>query len=367
MATIKDIAQKLGVSVSTVSKGLNGAKDISEDLRQQVLATAIELGYKKKSTYNKETRKLVIFIENMDYETNGDFGHEIVSGFEESALKDDWAVDIYSVDHNFQVSHPYDSLLMENGYSGSLVLGFSNDDPWMSDFAETNFPTVLLDNFIPVNPHVACIGTDSFEGIDMAVDYLVRLGHEKIAFLNGSKGSHISDERMEAYLKSMSGHHLSINPGLAVYSYFVREAARYHVPGLLSQGVTAILCGNDLIAAGVIDSIRDRGYKVPEDISVVGFDDIPLAAAFEPPITTIRQDCSKLGKSGFFALQSMMEQVAVSKNLLRPSLVIRSSVGVAKPRIISTHNEDRDSLLYANPLLYETYLKKNLMESQSSE
>ena len=110
MATIKDIANRLGVSVSTVSKGLNGASDISDELRQMVLDTAVEMGYSTKRSKKVENRKLCIFIENMNYETIDEFGYDIVLGFKQNAFRRKWDVDILPITPAFQepYSHHYE-------------------------------------------------------------------------------------------------------------------------------------------------------------------------------------------------------------------------------------------------------------------
>lgn len=355
MATMRDIAQRLGVSVGTVSKGLNGGTDISEELRRSILDTAVELGYTNRRSQKEEHRKLAVFIENMDYQNVEDFGYEIVLGFKTAANRDHWAVDIIEADRDFQNREKYETWMLQKGYSAGFFLGFSLEDPWMEQFHETSMPTALLDNYILLNPHVAMVGTDSEEAMDLAIGHLRSLGHEKIAFLNGSAHSYISDQRMISYLSSMARHHLHIDPSIAVYGYYVAEAAGYHVPGFLQKGVTAILCGNDRIAEGVIRCCKASGYSVPEDISVVGFDDIPLAQRLDPPLTTIRQSRSELGRCGYYTLYSMISGVAVSRNLLRPSLVVRETTAIARPRIATGHPEEKDSVLSVNPDLYKSF------------
>ena len=327
MATIKEIADKLGISVSTVSKGLNGAHDISETVRQQVLDTAVEMGYKSKRRDSEKRKKLCIFIENMDFESTNQFGYEIVLGFKQAAFKDQYSISVLPITKDFQRREKYDTYMLKNHLSGAFIVGFALDDPWINDFITTKFPTVLLDNFIPVNGNVGSIGTDSEEGIDMAIDHLYKLGHKKIAFLDGSINSTISDQRMEAYLKSMTSHNLSIDPDMAVYGYFVAESAKYHVPGFIDNGATAILCGNDLIATGCITECMSMGLNVPNDISIIGFDDLPIAACTSPPLTTIRQDRLELGKSGFFALSSLLNHIPISTYLLHAQLIQRESTG----------------------------------------
>lgn len=330
MATIKDIADRLGISVSTVSKGLNGASDISESLRQTVLDTAVELGYTTKQMRGKTRRKLCIFVENMEYETPEQFGYDIILGFRQFAFREDYEVTVTPITPVFQATEKYDTYMLKNGYVGAFLLGLALQDDWMTQFQSTGIPTVLLDNNIKKNSSVSYIGTDSFEGIDDAIEHLVGLGHRRIGLINGSRHSFICDQRRQAYIDSMTAHNLPFSEETMPYGYFVPEAAKPHVGNLLSMGITAILCGNDLIASGVISECSVLGYRVPEDVSVIGFDDIPMSDKLTPPLTTIRQDRIELGKCGFYALNSQIHNVSISRTLLRPRLIVRGSTGPAR-------------------------------------
>lgn len=325
MATIKDIANRLGVSVSTVSKGLNGASDISDELRQMVLDTAVEMGYSTKRSKKVENRKLCIFIENMNYETIDEFGYDIVLGFKQNAFRRKWDVDILPITLAFQEEEKYDTFLLKNGYCGAFLMGLALHDSWIKQLENTTMPTVLLDNFISDNPNVCYLGTDSYEGITMAVNHLVNLGHKNIAFLNGSLYSLVSDQRQEAFENAMAAASLPVQKDLTAYGYYVSDSAKYHVPGFLAAGATAVVCGNDLIAKGVIDECTKRGFRVPEDVSVVGFDDISIAATFDPPLTTIRQERNELGRCAYDILNSLIHHIPISKTLLRPKLIERES------------------------------------------
>ena len=325
--TIKDIADKLNVSVSTVSKGLNGASDISEELRQVVIDTAIELGYKTKRMRKEENKKLCIFIENMDYESSNQFGYEIILGFKQMATRDHWEVSLIPATAALQASEKYDNYMMRNGYSGAFMIGFALQDEWMEQLSKSKTPTVLLDNYIEQNPNIGYVGTDSREGISLAVDHLVKLGHKKIAYFSGSPNSMVTSERYEAYMHSMAAHNLAVNTDMIAFGYYVAESARHHVPDLIAAGATAIICGSDLMAAGAIQECIQRGYRIPEDISVVGFDDLPVASFIEPSLTTVRQDRINLGKSAYYVLESLMNNVAISKANLRAQLIKRDSTG----------------------------------------
>lgn len=325
MATIKDIANRLGIAVSTVSKGLNGAPDISEDLRQLVLDTAVEMGYKTKRMRKEEHKKVVILVENMDYLNEEDFGYDLVLGFSQMAYRDNWDVDVIPINAKLQAKDKYDTFMLKHGYSGAFIMGIALHDVWMSEINNTSIPTALLDNYVKINPNVGYVGTDSFEGISLAFSRLVDLGHKKIAFLNGSPNSMISEHREDAYMAALKENNLEFDSKLFANGYYVAESAPYHVPGMLDAGATAIMCGNDLIASGVIMECNKRGLKVPEDISVIGFDDIPLAKELD--LSTIRQERQELGRCAFFTLDSLMNKISVSKTTLRPKFIERSSIG----------------------------------------
>ena len=138
---------------------------------------------------------------------------------------------------------------------------------------------------------------------------------------------------MESFYGSMEKRKLSVNSDLAIYAYFVARVAEDHIDNILERGATAIICGNDVIASGVYTELMGRGLSIPDDVSVVGIDDIPLASLLNPPLTTVRQERTLLGRSGFFALNSIMtHNMAISRNLLRPELILRESTSFAKER-----------------------------------
>lgn len=339
MATIKDIADKLGIAVSTVSKGLNGASDISDDMRQLVLNTAVELGYASKKMKASTTRKVCIFIENMDYENIDQFGYDIIIGFKLSAARRHWEVTVVPSSLALQAEEKYDTYMLKNGYSGAFFLGFTLHDDWVVQLNKTTVPSVLLDNYIERNNHVGYVGTDNEEGIDLAVDHLKELGHKKIAFLNGSKNSMVSDQRYSAFINSMKKHGLTPEKKLIAFGYYVPDCAKYHVPDFIKNGATAIICASDLIASGVIAEVVKNGLKVPEDISVIGFDDLPIASLLSPSLTTIRQDRNDLGKSAFLLLDGLIHNITTSKLLLRAKFIKRHSTAYCKNKQEKRHTQ----------------------------
>ena len=288
------------------------------------------MGYTSKKLKASGSRKVCIFIENMDYENIEQFGYEIIVGFKLSAARRKWDVSVIPTNLNLQTTEKYDSYMLKNGYSGAFLLGFTLHDDWVKQLNKTTFPTVLLDNYIERNVHVGYVGTDSFEGIDSAVSHLYDLGHKKIAFLNGAKNSMVSEQRRQAFVNSMIKQRLIPKEKLIQYGYYVPDCAKDYVPGFIENGATAIMCASDLIATGVIAEVLKHGLRVPEDISVIGFDDLPIASQLSPSLTTIRQDRTDLGKSAFLLLDGLVHGISTSKLLLRAKYITRESTGPRK-------------------------------------
>ena len=329
MVTIKEIANRLGVSISTVSKGLNGASDISEDMRQLVLDTALSMGYMSKRKKACVKHKVAVIVENMDYENINQFGYEVITGFRLGATEQQFDVSIIPVNLYLQSKQTYDNLMIQHKFSGAFILGFELDDVYLSQLKETSIPTVLFDNYIP-NRNVCYIGSDNTLGTDQLIQHLYDLGHRRFAFINGKENSYITKLRFNSYQQAMNRLNLKIDDTIVAYGSFEPSTGRKYVKKFIEQGATAILCGNDLIASGVINELHRLGKRVPEDISVAGFDDLPIARYLAPPLTTIRQERFMLGKQAFELLHHLIQGIPISTQLLQSTLVMRESIGSAK-------------------------------------
>ena len=331
MATINDIALRLGISKSTVSKGLGNATDISAKMRKKIQDTAIELGYTPKNA-PKRTKKLCILIENMNYDTPNQFGYDIILGFRQMALPDDWTIDIVPSSVEMQQKTPYDIFMLEYNYQAAFVLGFSLSDPWMLEFPFTKIPTVLYDNYIKNNPNVTSISCNNHEAFELAVNHLYELGHKKIGFLSHPLNSHIIRTRYNAYLNAMNKYELEINGNYIIIERYVTESTRESIPQLIRQGVTAILCSHDIHAISAIKECQRLGVRVPEDLSIIGFDDLPITTSVHPSLTTLRQDRISLGKCGYYAVSCLLNGLAIESIQLRAPLIIRESTGPVKKK-----------------------------------
>lgn len=330
MITIKDIAKKLGISISTVSKGLNGASDISEDMRQLVLDTALEMGYITKNKKSTTSHKVSIMVENMNYENINQFGYEIIMGFRLAAAEHHYDVSVIPMDLYLQSKQTYDSLMIQNGFSGAFILGFELEDEYLKQLQKTMIPTVLFDNYIS-NKHVGYIGTDNRSGIFSLIKHLYDQGHRKVALLNGFKYSFVTNQRYDAFIQAMNELNLTVDHNLIAFGSFEPETAKDFVAGFLEQGATAIVCASDVIASGVINEIHRLGKRVPEDVSVTGFDDLPIAKYLAPPLTTVRQERFLIGKSAFTLLDNLIGHIPISTLLIQSELIERESVSKIPP------------------------------------
>ena len=326
MSTLDDIAQALGISKGTVSKALNGAKDVSKKMRQDVLEKAVELGYSRLNRSSAVPR-IALFVINMEYTKPDDFGFEIVGGFRKAAEPAGYLVEVIPLDRQMQESQRYDQYMMQENYCGALFLGMSLLDPWIKEFETCKTPTVLYDNHISCNHNVTDVGIDNMEGIELAVKYLYELGHRKIGYLSSALQAYVYRHRYDSFIRVMTRMGLTADDSVMGASYHVSTCLNEHLPRLLKNGCTAILCSHDILAHSVMFHCNELGLRVPGDISILGYDDIPLCRVTMPPLTTIRQNRLMLGKSAFFALSGQLHGVPVSTHLLHAELIQRESCG----------------------------------------
>lgn len=327
VATLDDIARQLGVSKSTVSKALNGADDVSDTMRKAVLEKAVELGYSR--AFRGASPRIAVFITNMKYHSPIDFGHDIVVGFRKLAEPAGYNVDIIPLDHEMQNKMPYDQFMLLGNYRGGFFMGLSLLDPWLKDFKTCTTPTVLYDNCVTGNPKATYVGVDNTEGMDLAVTYLKSLGHQKIGYLSGGLEAYVYQQRCDAFFQVLEDNGLPHDRELMGNNYHVTQCMEEHLNRLLDLGCTALVCSHDLMARTAIRYCVDQGLRVPQDVSVMGYDDGPLCSSTVPPLTSIRQNRTELGKCAFYALNSQINDVAMSTLLLHAELIQRESCGPA--------------------------------------
>ena len=328
MATLEDIARQLGIAKSTVSKALNGAGDVSEQTRRAVLEKAVEVGYSRSA--RGSAPRLAVFVTNMAYTSPKDFGYDIIMGFRKLAEPGGYQVEVIPLDAPTQEQIRYDEYMILRNYRGALFLGMSLQDPWQKDFNTCRTPTVLYDNRVSDNPHITYVGVDNGQGMEQAVAHLQSLGHEKIGYLSGGMCAYIYQKRTKCFQTAMASRSLPCPPDWMGSHYQEEVCVAEHLPRILEQGCTALVCSHDDLARAAMDYCAAQGMEIPRDLSIVGFDDSPLSNDTTPALTTIRQDRTLLGKSAFYALTSQINRVHLSTLLLHTDLISRDSCAPVK-------------------------------------
>lgn len=339
---IKEIAQEAGVAMSTVSLVLNNKPGVRKETRARIAKSLVANGYVIRESAapergNGEIRFLRFIASNHVSERNHEFFTDLLNGAERYARSHGFEFSFVNVFAE-EFGEAIRQLESRECLSGTLVLASELTWEGMGALLRCPGPIVLLDcpqDYCPLN----CVNTDNVGGAFAAVMELYRQGHRKIGFLRGEVEIGGMYGRFEGYHKAMKHLGLSVNPDHVIcVDTIVDVAAEQMLSHLRERDAmpTAFFACNDLIAAGAIRALLQAGYRVPEDISIIGFDDIQLCSLLTPPLSTMRIDRLRMGELGverLLALQNGRDDRLRSLMPVKP--VLRSSI--APPR------ESRDS------------------------
>ncbi|WP_077289083.1 MULTISPECIES: LacI family DNA-binding transcriptional regulator [unclassified Thermosipho (in: thermotogales)] len=319
---IKEVAKKAGVSISTVSRVLNNSAPVSEELKKRVKKAIEELGYYP-SNIAKGLRKgrtgTIGFI--LPDITNPFFAN-IVRGAEDYLRKKGYNLILCNSDQDRKQETELLKILISKHIDGLLFTGTGSSNPLLVEKIRKGLKVVFLDRiFEEINSSYVIV--DNKIGMNLLLDYLIDVGHRSFIFINGNKETFSAKIRYEAFTERARTEKLEFKHYFTEFSYEAGYKKAKRLKGLPD----AILCGNDLIAYGVIDALEEKGYKVPEDVSVTGFDDIPFSKHFKPPLTTVYQPMYEMGRKSAKLLLEIIEEKKVSNKgiVLLPKLVIRES------------------------------------------
>lgn len=321
MVNKSDIAKLTNVSISTVSKAFSNSTDISQSTKEKILKCALEMGYEIGNKVKKNNGKIAIVVEGLYEIDSNKFEYQIVFGFKLEAVRAGYEVeiikkDLYDKDWSFkkQIEH--------KDYSGVFLLRMFYSEELLKEIKNTNIPTIIFDNSVH-NSKTACIGCDNEDAMSYLVEHLVGLGHKTIGFYGGTPMVPVSVSRKQGFLSAMKDCGIKVNAENVYESDFGVNHASQIIPKMIKNKVTAIVCASDMLAKYAIDELSKYNLKVPQDISVTGFDNVPLSE--ELNLTTVSQSSVELGRSSFYLLKRLFKGISVSKLLFRPSLIIRKS------------------------------------------
>jgi DNA-binding LacI/PurR family transcriptional regulator len=327
-ATIYDVARAAEVSHQTVSRFLSGFAGIRPETRTRVERALSELNYRPNMTARSLKASTSHRIGALAYDLYEVGPNKIVQAESQAARDAGYVLDIVSLDpfKEDEFGAAID-LLNQNDFAG--ILANAPTDQLRRVLEQTQFSVPLfLDNEPEEFENESQVEGSSATGTRMVVEHLVALGHRRILHLTGPQQWVVARNRGWAYRSCMQNHKL-VPEELVGTSWSAAEGFRAMQGFDLDPGITAIVADNDQLALGVLRSLSERGVRVPADVSVVGFDDIPEAEFFIPPLTTIRQDYEKIGRRAVQSLLGMFGAAteAVDPNTTAVSLVVRASSG----------------------------------------
>ncbi|SEM70329.1 LacI family DNA-binding transcriptional regulator [Lihuaxuella thermophila] len=341
MATIKEIAQRAGVSVSTVSRTLNNYPDVNPQTKEKILQIAKELNYfpnaVARSLVQKKTYTIGVFFGN---KMNSGFDHpfflDVISAVREVAGNAGYDLLVFTNKNKERAT--YTTLCRERSVDGVVLLltgeGKRRTEP-LVELQNSGIPCIAID--IPlIGEKTAYVESDNYAGAKLAVQHLIDLGHRRIAFIGGDEISKTSYDRLRGYQDTLMENRIGFDPTLIRLGYFSKEKAALGTRELMANkpDITAFFAASDEMAFSVIKTLRDLGKRVPDDISVVGFDDIKEAEFFEPRLTTVRQDKYQLGSEAARMLLNIIENPDYQPTpvTLPSQLIIRQSTAVLQKR-----------------------------------
>jgi len=333
-ARLSDIARQAGVSEATVSRVLNDRPGVSADTRQAVLTALDVLGYERPERLHKRSAGLVgLIVPELENPIFPAFAQVI-----ESTLAQHGYTPVLCTQSPGGVTEDeYVEMMLDRQVSGivfvsSLSADTAADPARYRRLIERPLPIVLVNGYaetIPA-PFVSC--DDRLAG-DLAVSHLVALGHRRIGMISGPGRFVNTQRKLAGYRAALEREGLN-SAGFVALTLFGVEGGEAAADRLLEQGVTGIVCGSDLMALGAIRAVRRRGLSVPRDVSVIGFDDSPLIAFTDPPLTTLRQPVSSMAVAAVRCLVDEIDGHGAphSEYLFRPELVVRESTAIAPTR-----------------------------------
>ncbi|NBD26788.1 LacI family DNA-binding transcriptional regulator [Paenibacillus glycinis] len=333
MTTIKDLARIAGVSVTTVSRALNGYDDVNEETRRKIKRVAEEMNYRPnvlaRSLVTKKSRSIGVILSEINRAGAKDaMLYEILCGINDRASELDYDILLFSTNPKKQLSKSYSDLCKERNVEGAIISGLRVNDQYLQEVAvDTSFPCVLID--IPAEGNnLGHVTTDNVQGARMAVRHLVELGHRNIAMINGHNEASVSQQRLNGYRLELEKHGLPFRTELVYNGNFSEEGGGDAMHLILRNHpeVTAVFTASDLMVLGALRAVERSGGKVPETISIVGYDDIVIASYCSPRLTTVRQDKYEMGYQSAQLLIDMLEGRNIQRKIvLHNELIVRES------------------------------------------
>lgn len=341
MATkLKDVAMLANVSITTASHALNG-KAVNEDTKNRVLEAAKKLNYHKsiigRNLITNRSNTIGMFILNSkssrDMTEEISYYYRMIMGVLSSAQRHGYLFN-FEVQYWEDIKHNefIEQKVLSRSIDGMILIPqFTYSYDFLSVLEKESFPYVIINPNTEIKPASKAI-IDNFEGGYMAANYLLEIGHKDLFFINGPRNHIDSISRENGFFMKLIEDGVKFNREKITYSDFTSEGGYYAMKQVLDfcdSIPTAIFCANDYMAAGALRAIFDRGLRVPEDISLIGYDDTDIAKTVYPRLTTIAAPIKELGfivaERVFEMIDNKIQEPALSQIVMKPELVVRES------------------------------------------
>lgn len=325
MVTIKDVAKQAGVAISTVSNVINDVDVVSEPTRQRVLKAIEQLGYvpnlNGRYLKSKHTGLIGLFVTSI----TGPYYSTLAHAVYKECARNDYGVSINI--NSAQTVKQMEQLLLGERIDGAIIRNNTVSDALVDRLIRQKLPMVFLDRVVTA-PTVSSVLTNDRQGGYMATEYLIKLGHRRIGFIHGW-ASYDDTQRYEGYRAAMAQNNLPVHEEDMLYGFYNEKSAYNAVWVYLEEHrhpPDAFFASNDQMAIACIRALRDANYNVPNDVSVIGYDNIDLAEYVRPSLSTVSNPVSKVGAIAARTLLDTIRYRSGGKvETLEPTLISRNS------------------------------------------
>lgn len=333
-ATIRDVAKAAGVSIATVSKVFNGYSDINHDTKEKILEVAKQLDYTPnmaaRTLSSKKQQTIALILNELNFNRKSTMPMEVLNGVYTFTEQSDYEFVFYGTSTEKQEDKTFRQFCNEHNITGAVIQGLKMSDPYYEEIQETKLPTVLID-IVMENANVGTVSIDNEAAAFEAVSYLISKNHQKIGMINGSRDANVSILREAGYRRALAEHGIVNNEAYIQYANFEEDIAFLITKNLLTnhKEITALFCASDVMAIGAMRAVKDMGLRVPEDISIIGFDDIILSSYVSPTLTSVAQDMEKIGFEAAKLLTEIINHDLKNNNhrMVPHEMKYRESVG----------------------------------------
>src|ERR1700678_947129 len=343
---IRTIAKLANVSIATVSRTINRVSTVNPKMAKRVWEVIEKLDF----VPNTQARALVSGRSKLFglivSEITNPFFPELIQGFEDIAVEHGYEILISSTNYDPRRMSLCIRRMLERRAEGVAVMTFGVEKPLLEQLAERKVPLVFVD-VGPERPGISLLAVDYRHGIQQGVQHLAELGHRDIAFISGPKRMHTAQSRLGAFTSSLEECGIVSSPAWLLEGDHTMEGGIDAMDCLLKSGhlPTAVMCSNDMTAIGVLHKLYRAGLRVPDDLSVIGFDDIHIAHVTIPPLTTIQMSCFELARAAVTALRAHVEEGGEPKRQykINTHLVVRESTGFPRGTMLHLGKRGKDT------------------------